>query len=100
METAACVQREPMWPSFTPAPLCTNSLKALQVVRMKCMTEPAGAPAQHINRNISVMEDQHKVKLITQTAKMKHKNQLCLALSLCPQRLFSHPQLTIFSYLP
>lgn len=63
------------------------------------MTKPAGAPAQHINRNISVMEDQHKVKLITQTAKMKHKNQLCLALSLCPQRLFFHPQLALYFQL-
>lgn len=46
------------------------------------------------------MEEWDKENLITPIAKMKpkkKKNQLCLVLSVCPQHLFFHPQLSLLS---
>lgn len=85
------------WLSSTLASFYTNSLKVLWADRMNCTTNPTWSPTQHVNRIISTMEDQDREKLIIETAKMKHKNKLCLVLYLCPQCLFFHPQLSAIS---
>lgn len=64
------------WPSSTLAWFCTNSLKVLWADRMNCTANPTWSPTQQVNRIISTVEDQHREKLIIETAKMKHKNKL------------------------
>lgn len=96
---AGSCSRTTSWPSSILASFCANSLKVLRVDRMNCTTNPTWSPTQHVNRIISTMKDQDREKLITETAKMKHKNKLRLVLSLCPQCLFFHPQFCFYFQL-